>query len=194
MSVWVRRSRCWLKTPRRASRTTIAALTFVAVLVVAVAVDAITRVTTHPTPISDALSSGSASCPQTSEKPAENYPQRVGQPLLPPDPTVAFLCIYNSSPNELLRQYALSRDTARLVDFINELPESAEIACPMDDDGTPSTSGFLVVVGYAKGFALVRPAGCGILESMGGVRYESGISLFSFWGVTPQNAWPETSP
>jgi hypothetical protein len=127
--------------PRRASRTTIAALTFVAVLVVAVAVYAITRVTTRPTPVSDTISSGSASCPQTSEKPTENYPQRVGQPLLPPDPTVAFLCIYDSSPNELVRKYALSRDTARLVDLPG-LPENAEIACPMDDDGTGSTAGF----------------------------------------------------
>lgn len=38
---------------------------------------------------------------------------------------------------------------------------------------------------------MIRPAGCGVLESMGGIRYEAGRDLFAFWGVHPKDAWPD---
>lgn len=110
--------------------------------------------------------------------------------MLPRNPTVALLCLYQSDPNRLVRTLTLS-EAGPLVDFLNELPEQAEIACPMTDDNATATLGFLIVVGYPEGHAVIRPAGCGVLESMGGIRYEAGRDLFAFWGVHPKDAWPD---
>lgn len=175
---------------RRAPRTLFAAVALVVALTVIVVFVIFQAIFNRSSTFSGTLSPGSASCPPRSEQPTEMSTPRPGQPLLPPDPTVALLCIYKSSPNELVRTFTLSEATG-LVDFLNERPETAEIACPMGDDAATAEPGFLVVVGYPEGFAVVRPTGCGVLESMGAVRYEAGRDLFAFWGVTPQDAWPQ---
>lgn len=69
--------------------------------------------------------------------------------MLPRNPTVALLCLYQSDPNRLVRTLTLS-EAGPLVDFLNELPEQAEIACPMTDDNATATLGFLIVVGYPE--------------------------------------------
>lgn len=182
---------------RPASRVRIAAvLTAVAVLVAGVLFVAHEVLGSS---FSGTLSAGPATCPSTSEQqPSDTRADRSGEPLLPPEPTVAHLCIYRLDPNELYRTHTVTGNVGELVDYLNGLPETAEeysaergteIICAESGDGAGAAP-YLVVVGYAEGFAVVRQAGCGSFESMGAVRFDDGMAIFDFFGIKPRDAWP----